>query len=134
VDEAALARALQSPAVRGALAAAQRLAVKRSQGVGDAPSQASGRAPGQARGGKASPGSDAGPTQGITAANEVGLGEAGDATATGAGLQPGERARLFRLPPSVREPLLQGMEEPAPPGYRGLVEAYYRQLSEDLRE
>lgn len=49
------------------------------------------------------------------------------------GLEQGSlhRAGLYRLPPELREPLIQGLQERAPEGYRHLVDTYYRELSRE---
>ena len=43
-----------------------------------------------------------------------------------------QRATVYRLPPSLREPLLQGMTEEGPEGYQDLIDAYFRSLSEEI--
>lgn len=35
---------------------------------------------------------------------------------------------FYRLPPHIRDPLIQGLKEAAPEGYQPLIDAYYRQL------
>lgn len=45
----------------------------------------------------------------------------------------GDGAALYRLPPRLREPLIQGMQERGPEGYQRLIDAYYRQLSKDAQ-
>jgi hypothetical protein len=42
---------------------------------------------------------------------------------------PKDRAALYKLPPNIRQPLLQGMQEKGPEGYQPLIDAYYRELS-----
>ncbi|MCX5659105.1 MAG: hypothetical protein NTW19_05200, partial [Planctomycetota bacterium] len=42
-------------------------------------------------------------------------------------------AGLYRLPPRLREPLLQAMQERGPEGYQELIDAYYRQLGKDAK-
>ena len=42
----------------------------------------------------------------------------------------GRRAGLYRLPPQVRQPLLEGMAERGPSGYQPIIDAYFRQLVE----
>ncbi|QNN23119.1 DUF4175 domain-containing protein [Planctomycetales bacterium ZRK34] len=44
---------------------------------------------------------------------------------------PQQRAALHRLPPNLRQPLLQGMQERGPEGYQPLIDAYYRQLTQE---
>ena len=43
-------------------------------------------------------------------------------------------AALYRLPPWLRQPLLQGMQERGPEAYQPLIDAYYRQLSEEVEK
>lgn len=43
----------------------------------------------------------------------------------------GQGAALYRLPPRVREPLIQGMQEKGPEAYQRLIDAYYRQLTKE---
>ena len=43
-----------------------------------------------------------------------------------------DRAAVYRLPPRLREPLIQGMQERGPQGYQPLIDAYYRQLSREI--
>ncbi len=45
----------------------------------------------------------------------------------------GQGAALYRLPPRVRDPLIQGMQEKGPEAYQRLIDAYYRQLSKDVK-
>ena len=42
-----------------------------------------------------------------------------------------QRMKLYRLPPSVRQPLLEGMRQRGPEGYQALIDAYYRQLTQE---
>jgi hypothetical protein len=39
-----------------------------------------------------------------------------------------QAAGFYRLPPHIRDPLIQGLKEAAPEGYQPLIDAYYRQL------
>ncbi|MAE59911.1 MAG: hypothetical protein CMJ49_00990 [Planctomycetaceae bacterium] len=41
-----------------------------------------------------------------------------------------QRAAVYRLPPSRREPLLQSMQERGPEAYQELIDAYYQQLTQ----
>ncbi len=47
---------------------------------------------------------------------------------------PVEGAALYRLPPWLRQPLIQGMQEHGPQAYQPLIEAYYRDLSTQLEK
>ncbi|HTU24964.1 MAG TPA: hypothetical protein VMF30_06180 [Pirellulales bacterium] len=49
------------------------------------------------------------------------------------GTDPSQRARLYQLPPRVREPLLEGMQERGPEGYQPLIDAYFRELSKEIK-
>jgi hypothetical protein len=49
------------------------------------------------------------------------------------GADPRERAELYKLPPRVREPLLEGMQEKGPEGYQPLIDAYFRELSKEIK-
>lgn len=48
-------------------------------------------------------------------------------------LNASERAELYKLPPRIREPLLQGMRDQGPEGYQDLIDAYYRHLSRQAK-
>ncbi len=48
-------------------------------------------------------------------------------------LDPADRAALYRLPPHLREPLLQAMQAQGPEGYQPLIDAYYRELSKEVK-
>lgn len=48
------------------------------------------------------------------------------------GLSPAERAAIERLPPRVRDPLLEGMRTRGPAAYRGVIDAYFRQLGREI--
>jgi hypothetical protein len=48
------------------------------------------------------------------------------------GLDAKERAAIERLPPRVRDPLLEGMREQGPEAYRGVIETYFRRLGKDV--
>ena len=50
------------------------------------------------------------------------------------GIDPDGRAGLYRLPPTVRQPLLQGMSEQGPEAYQPLINAYYRELTRQVDE
>jgi hypothetical protein len=50
-----------------------------------------------------------------------------------ADMEPAHQATLYRLPPALRQPLLQGMQERAPEGYGKLVDSYYDRLSEEMK-
>ncbi len=49
------------------------------------------------------------------------------------GTDPRDRAQLYKLPPRVREPLLEGMQEKGPEGYQPLIDAYFRELSKEIK-
>ncbi len=41
---------------------------------------------------------------------------------------------LYRLPPWLRQPLVEGMQERGPEAYQPLIDAYYRSLSEEVEK
>ena len=49
------------------------------------------------------------------------------------GSDPRERAKFYQLPPRLREPLLEGMQERGPEGYQPLIDAYFRELSKEIK-
>ncbi len=109
-----LQRMLQSPAMQQAMAMAQRM----KQG----PPQ------GQAQGQQPSPRP---PTPSpATTGNMTGspTGKASDSEL--AKLPPDARAILLKLPPRVREELLQGLREQGPEGYGPFIEDYFKRLTE----
>jgi len=44
-----------------------------------------------------------------------------------------DAAELYRLPPTMRRSLIQGMRETGPEGYQPLIDAYYRQLGRESK-
>ena len=48
------------------------------------------------------------------------------------GLDARQRAALERLPPRVRDPLLEGMREQGPAAYREVIDTYFRRLGKDV--
>jgi hypothetical protein len=51
--------------------------------------------------------------------------------ALGPGGVEGRRGALYRLPPEMRQSLLEAMEERGPSAYQPLIDAYFRKLTED---
>ena len=49
------------------------------------------------------------------------------------GSNPADRAQLYKLPPRIREPLVEGMQEKGPDGYQPLIDAYFRELSKEIK-
>ena len=47
-------------------------------------------------------------------------------------LSASQRASVYRLPPRLREPLIQGMAERGPEGYQRLIDAYYRRIGQEM--
>jgi hypothetical protein len=93
-------------------------------------------------------GSPGGKSQGLSMAPGGQSGESSDQTGGGGGgsdsnfgdntgmlsalsNDPQQRAAIYRLPPRLRQPLLQGMQERGPEGYQPLIDAYYRQLTQE---
>jgi hypothetical protein len=56
----------------------------------------------------------------------------GIADADRRGLDPATRAAIEKLPPHVRDPLLEGMRERGPEAYRGVIEAYFKRLGQEI--
>lgn len=56
----------------------------------------------------------------------------GIAAADRRGLDPATRAAIEKLPPHVRDPLLEGMRERGPEAYRGVIEAYFKRLGQEI--
>lgn len=48
------------------------------------------------------------------------------------GLDAARRAAIYKLPPRVRDPLLEGMRERGPAAYQEVIDTYFRQLGRDL--
>lgn len=42
-----------------------------------------------------------------------------------------QREKLYRLPPSIRQPLIRAMKQRGPAGYQPLIDAYYRELTQE---
>jgi len=56
----------------------------------------------------------------------------GIADADRRGLDPAMRAAIEKLPPHVRDPLLEGMRQQGPEAYRGVIEAYFKRLGQEI--
>mgnify|MGYP003329238032 CR=1 FL=1 len=48
------------------------------------------------------------------------------------GLDAARRAAIYKLPPRVRDPLLEGMRERGPAAYQEVIDTYFRHLGRDL--
>jgi hypothetical protein len=48
------------------------------------------------------------------------------------GLDASRRAALYKLPPRVRDPLLEGMRQRGPAAYQDVIDTYFRQLGRDI--
>lgn len=48
------------------------------------------------------------------------------------GLDASQRAAIYKLPPSVRDPLLEGMRQRGPAAYQGVIDTYFRQLGREI--
>jgi hypothetical protein len=105
-----LRQMLQSPQMRQALGMARRMRQGPPQGQ-----QAGPRPP---------------PLPGQTQGNLDGSPATGSATGELAKLDPATRAVILKLPPRVREELLQGMREQGPEGYGPFIEEYFKRLTE----
>jgi len=70
------------------------------------------------------------PTTGPSSGNLDGSPVSGSASGELAKLDPATRSILLKLPPRVREDLLQGMREQGPEGYGPFIEEYFKRLTE----
>ena len=113
-DQAAdmLRQMLQSSSLRQALGMLGRMRQGPPQGKGQ---QANGPRP---------------PMPGATTGNPDGSPAGGAAAGELARLDPATRAVILKLPPRVREDLLQGMREQGPEGYGPFIEEYFKRLTE----
>ena len=126
------ARRLQAREAAMAEAAAKRAAAERAR----LQSQAD-RSPGS---GDASPTDDvaaedeptdpSGPSEGGAVSGRADLAEAESLR----GLDAKQRAAIYKLPPRVRDPLLEGMRQRGPAAYQGVIDSYFRQLGRDIPE
>jgi hypothetical protein len=48
------------------------------------------------------------------------------------GLDAARRAAIYKLPPRVRDPLLEGMRERGPAAYQEVIDTYFRHLGKDI--
>ena len=48
------------------------------------------------------------------------------------GLDAKQRAALYKLPPRIRDPLLDGMRQRGPAAYQDVIDTYFRQLGKDI--
>lgn len=48
------------------------------------------------------------------------------------GLDARQRAALYKLPPHIRDTLLEGMRQRGPAAYQGVIDTYFRQLGKDI--
>jgi hypothetical protein len=120
---AALAQMQQSTNIRWAQGVASRAMLQ--QMAGSAARAQGGNSPGAAQ--QSRPGGASDAPQGMAMPGQVIMVEL-DPQALGAQ----QRAAVYRLPPKLREPLLQGMSERGPEGYQDLIDAYFRQLSSEV--
>lgn len=133
-----------SPQERAAMAAQMRemMASQGARGAMAAASRARATAmakamAGRGQGGKKDPSGQAyttPPTGAAGATGQGGLYEGDIMSVDLSGIElNGQGAALYRLPPRVRDPLIQGMQEKGPEAYQRLIDAYYRQLSKDVK-
>lgn len=117
-----LAELMQSPALREAMAMAQRL---RQVQNALAQAQQAGQAQGKPQRGPAhtSRGLSLGNLDPTSAQGEIVLVEL-------AKLDPQTRAIVLKMQPRLREELLQGMREQGPEGYRKFIQDYFKRLTE----
>ena len=76
------------------------------------------------------PGEPRPPALGPSQGNLDGSPVSGSASGELAKLDPATRSILLKLPPRVREDLLQGMREQGPEGYGPFIEEYFKRLTE----
>ena len=48
------------------------------------------------------------------------------------GLDAKQRAAVYKLPPRIRDPLLEGMRQRGPAAYQNVIDTYFRQLGKDI--
>lgn len=71
-----------------------------------------------------------GPSEGGSVSGQAELAEADSLR----GLDAQQRAAIYKLPPRVRDPLLEGMRQRGPAAYQGVIDTYFRQLGRDIPE
>jgi hypothetical protein len=121
---AQLRQMMASQAMQGAMAAAER-AQSQAQAAAATPGQA-----GQMKAGQA----QVVPTPGaVNGGMSMYRGTGVSVDLSGIDLGDSGQA-VYRLPPRLREPLIQGMQERGPEGYQPLIDAYYRQISRDASD
>jgi len=114
-EQGDLSQMMQSDLMRQAMAMAQRA---RQQGRGQ------GQKPGQP------PGPPMPSTQPTTGNLTGGVQPGTPGEAELAKLDPATRTVILKMPPRVREELLQGMKEEGPEGYRKFIQEYFKKLTE----
>lgn len=117
-----LAELLQSPALREAMAMAQRL---RQMQNALAQAQQAGQPQGQPQKGPART------SRGLSLGNLDPTSSRGEIVQVElAQLDPQSRAIVLKMQPRMREELLQGMREQGPEGYRKFIQDYFKRLTE----
>ncbi|MEX0654773.1 MAG: hypothetical protein WD534_07480 [Phycisphaeraceae bacterium] len=133
-DAAAMQAQLQSPGMQQAMAMAAAAAMQQQQAAaGEAGGEAAGEGmPGAP--GMTGMASGMGPADPMAAGS--GEGQQPGGIVYGAVLEDveGTGPAMYRLPPTLRQPMLQGMRERGPAAYQRLIDAYYEQLSERVGE
>jgi hypothetical protein len=114
----AMQAAMQSPAAMEAMAMASAAAAAQASGRGEGES---GEGSGDDPSNRGMDGDGDGPGGFVL---EVDLGD----------VPLGGAQAVYRLPPAMRQPLIEGMRERGPEAYQRLIDAYYRELSERVRE
>jgi multidrug efflux pump subunit AcrA (membrane-fusion protein) len=126
------ARRIQAREAAMAEAAAMREAAERarlqaqadrSPGSGDA-------SPGDEVAAEEEPTDPSGPSEGGSVSGRAELAEAEPLR----GLDAKQRAAIYKLPPRVRDPLLEGMRQRGPAAYQSVIDTYFRQLGRDIPE
>ncbi|MDA1039490.1 MAG: hypothetical protein O3A37_04270 [Planctomycetota bacterium] len=105
---------------------------ERPAGQADQPGQ-SGQEPGEQPGQQAGMEEPQGPAgRGPNDSDQPRTTPVGIADADRRGLDPAMRAAIEKLPPHVREPLLEGMRQQGPEAYRKVIEAYFKRLGKEI--
>jgi hypothetical protein len=110
-----LSQMMQSPLMQQALAMAQRM----RQGP-----------PGRQQAQQGQPGQPMGPSQSVQGNLQGAPRDGKPLDGELAKLDPATRNVILKMPPRVREELLQGMREEGPEGYRKFIEDYFKRLTE----
>ena len=130
--QSALAMAERARALAAMRAAAELAAANQQPGQGEQPGHP-GEEPGEQPGQQAGMEEPQGPAgRGPNDSDQPRTTPVGIADADRRGLDPAMRAAIEKLPPHVREPLLEGMRQQGPEAYRKAIEAYFKRLGKEI--